>query len=308
MKYALALCSLASALSASPAFAGDAAAEALFRAGREAAERGDDATACARFEESHRIEPAAGTVLNLALCYERRGQIASAWQRLREAKERLTPGDERIALVDSKIAALEARLPRLTLRVEPETSGQRVLRDGQELGAASLGVAVPVDPGEHRVQLRTPGSTPRVVTVAVAEGENKELVLEPGPSAANTAAPVPAPAPASAGNSGRTAGFIIGGVGLAGIATSLVAGAIVLDRKSTVDRECAGSECTSRGVEAADSGRTWSTVSTVACITGAAAVGVGAYFILSSKPSAEAARIGVETAHGASLLSLRGAF
>jgi hypothetical protein len=308
MKYAVLLCSVAVALSAPRAFAGDAAAEALFRAGREAAERGDDATACARFEESHRIEPAAGTVLNLALCYERRGQVASAWQRLREARERLPPGDERVALVDSKIAALEARLPRLTLRVSVDTQGQNIVRDGQELGAGSLGVAVPVDPGVHRVELRAPGRAASVVTVSLAEGENKELTLEPGVVTSTEQESSPVSPVRSSPNPGRTAGFVIGGVGVAGIATGLVAGAIVLDRKSTVENECHGSACTHAGVEAADSGRTWSTVSTVACIAGAAAVGVGAYLVLSSKPSAESARLGVEARPGGSLLSLQGAF
>src|SRR6476646_7884960 len=85
----------------------DPAAEALFRSGREAVDRGDWQTACARFEESHRLEPAVGTVFNLANCREKLGQLASAWQRFREVKERLPPGDERSAVTDQRIAALE---------------------------------------------------------------------------------------------------------------------------------------------------------------------------------------------------------
>ncbi|MGC4088793.1 MAG: PEGA domain-containing protein [Polyangiaceae bacterium] len=312
MKYSTLLCSLALALAAPHARAGDAAAEALFRAGREAAERGDDATACARFEESHRIEPAAGTVLNLALCYERRGQVASAWQRFREAKDRMPSPDERLELVAQKISALEARLPRLTVRVDGSSAGQKVLRDGSELGAGSLGVAVPVDPGAHRVELRVPGHAARVESVDVAEGESKEVSLQPGP--AESEAPVSDGAAsattsaASDGSGARSAGFVLGGVGVVGIATSLVTGAMVLNRKSTVERECVGNVCSRAGVEAADSGSTLSTVSTVAFAAGAAALGVGVYLILSSKPTSDSARLSVTTERGASMLSFRGAF
>src|SRR5262245_63210105 len=107
MKSILVVGGLALFLLSKPCRAGDAGAEALFRAGREAAEKGDYASACARFEESHRLEPAAGTVFNLADCYEKRGQVASAWQRYREVKERLPAGDERVTFAEGRIKALE---------------------------------------------------------------------------------------------------------------------------------------------------------------------------------------------------------
>src|SRR5688572_29187335 len=83
-----------------------AAAEALFRAGREAAGRGDYATACQRFEESNRLEPTAGTVMNLANCREQLGQIASAWQRYREAIEKLPAEDERVGIARERSAEI----------------------------------------------------------------------------------------------------------------------------------------------------------------------------------------------------------
>ncbi len=42
-----------------------AAAEALFRSGRVAIEKGDYASACPKFEESSRLDPAVGTTCNL---------------------------------------------------------------------------------------------------------------------------------------------------------------------------------------------------------------------------------------------------
>ncbi|NOU28880.1 MAG: hypothetical protein HOO96_13330, partial [Polyangiaceae bacterium] len=66
------LFALALVLIAAPAFRDDA--ETLFREGRKALEAGDYAVACAKFAESQRIEPAPGTLLNLAGCEERSGK------------------------------------------------------------------------------------------------------------------------------------------------------------------------------------------------------------------------------------------
>src|SRR5687768_2981870 len=48
-----------------------AAAEALFRQGRQAADAGDHAKACEKFKESNRLDPALGTVFNIADCEEK---------------------------------------------------------------------------------------------------------------------------------------------------------------------------------------------------------------------------------------------
>ena len=49
-------------------------AEMLFREGRHAADMGNFALACEKFEASHKVQPAPGTLLNLADCEESRGQ------------------------------------------------------------------------------------------------------------------------------------------------------------------------------------------------------------------------------------------
>ncbi len=295
---------------ARPAFAGDAAAEALFRAGREASEQGDFATACARFEESRRLEPAPGTVFNLAVCYERLGQVASAWQRFQEVKERLPAADERVALADERIAALASRLPKLTLRLADAPAGATALRDGVPLGSASLGIAVPVDPGRHELVARAPGHADSTVSVEIAEGERKEVVLRLGaPETASAATSSQSSTSSASASSSPVLGYTLGAIGVAGIATSLITGALVLDRKSTVEKECVGSVCSRAGADAASSGRTLSAVSTVAFAAGAVCTAAGLYFILSSdSQKKETARLELSALPGSASLRVGGTF
>jgi hypothetical protein len=300
---------------ASRASAGDAAAEALFRAGRQAADQKDWKTACARFEESNRLEPASGTVFNLAHCREQLGELASAWQRYLEVKDKLEPGDSRLEVVTERIANLEKRLPKLTLESDGSSDGMVVMRDGKEVGAATFGVALPVDPGTHTVVVRAPGRRDHVISVELAEGEQRSLKLEPGAPvdaaqpAAESATPARPAKPRETSSSTRTAGFVIGGVGAAGLVTSLVTGALVLSKKSTVDDECSNKVCSPAGVEAGEDGALFSTVSTVAFAVGAVGLGVGTYLVLSSDDSgAEQSRVELRALPGQASVTLGGSF
>src|SRR3954471_558336 len=62
-----------------------ASAEALFNEGRRLVQVGQLAQACQKFAASEKLEPAVGTLLNLASCNERQGRIASAWANYRDA-------------------------------------------------------------------------------------------------------------------------------------------------------------------------------------------------------------------------------
>src|SRR5690242_9793251 len=75
-------------LSASVARADDkATADRLFDEGRAAMAAKDYASACPKLEESQRLDPALGTLLNIGLCYEGQGRVASALAVWREAEE-----------------------------------------------------------------------------------------------------------------------------------------------------------------------------------------------------------------------------
>src|SRR5437764_5986851 len=63
-----------------------ATAEALFEDGKRLASAGEYAAACPKFAASQKLDPAVGTALNLADCYEKLGRTACAWAEFRSAE------------------------------------------------------------------------------------------------------------------------------------------------------------------------------------------------------------------------------
>jgi hypothetical protein len=269
-----------------------AAAEALFREGRTLADAGDFAGACAKFRESERLDPAIGTVFNIADCEERQNHLARAWTLYREVAQRLPSSDGRRGIAEQRVSALEPRLPRLNVRLAAAApAGSRVEKDGVVLGAASLGSELPLDPGDHVVRVTAPGREAREYRVTLAEGEHVTLDVEPGVASALKSGSGVSDAGAAGPDSGsgqKTAGYVLGAVGLAGLVTGAVAGYLVLDAKSTVDAECdAEKRCTPEGLDAADSGETFGIVTTIGLAVGAVGFGVGSYLVLSASPASD---------------------
>ncbi len=193
-----------------------AAAEALYASGRDLVAAGDWAAGCPKFEASLALDPAASTMLNLARCHEHDGKLALAWADLKRAQvlNRETQGEERRRTLDDvaarHLAAIEPRLPRLRLVVRRPPAGLVVRRDGQEMPAATLGEAIPADPGPHVVEATAPGHRPARHAIRLEEGKTLEVAIDLAPGATAEAA---APLPASRRRV-PTWAWIVGGAGL----------------------------------------------------------------------------------------------
>lgn len=270
-----------------------AAADALFEQGRKAADAGDFVTACQKFYESNRLDPAPGTVLNIADCEEKQGHVATAWTRFEEARQRLPESDERAGIARQRAQQLKPRIPLLTVRLVAPPAGARVLRDGIELGAASLDTPLPVDPGPHEIVVEAPGRARGSLRFSLAERETKTVEVRAGAEAEQRKRLPPPPS-----NSSSTLGWILGGVGVVGLGVGTVTGLMVLGKKSTADDHCPGKRCDQTGVDAAEDGRALSPVSTVGFIVGALGLATGAYLLLSSDEKAPSAVAVAPTPYG----------
>ena len=316
-RFAMGLALGASLLVAQPSFAQvsatDAAlAEKLFEDGRALMVERRYADACAKLAESQRLDPGVGTLLNLAECFEKNGQIASAWATYREADAAATREGQkkRTAYAAARAQALTAELSYLTVEAPAVApAGLVVTCDGKPIGAASMGSPMPLDAGSHRVEAAAPGrrtwsesvdlSAKSSLRVRVPELE----VVEAPPPAAEPARPLPAaviapigPRPAaelaSPSSAQRVTGLVLGGVGIAGLGVGTYFG---VRAKATNDdaenNHCSAVSCDPAGGALLDEARGRATISTIAFAAGAAMLVAGAILYVTA-PAGAARRMG----------------
>jgi tetratricopeptide (TPR) repeat protein len=269
-----------------------ALATTLFQAGRAlmAAQKFEEA--CPKLEESQRLDPSGGTLLNLALCHEEQGRLASSWSEFNEAvavaRRDGRRDREQEALAHAR--ALEPRLSRLTIVVPAGTQveGLRVERDGREIGRGAWSTAMPIDGGAHVVRVTALGREPYSATIVMGkEGDAKtiEIPTLATPVVVVTPQRVEAPAlvsPPPEPMSPTTARRLRwGGIAAAGAGVALwgLAGyqlALALDAKDASKADCVGDFCGPDGMakraDATAHGR-WATAFSVG---GAVLVGAGA--------------------------------
>lgn len=289
-------------------------AQALYDEARQlvAAEKFEQA--CPKFKASYELDPAGGTLLNLADCYERQGKTALAWTTFKDALEaaRRDGKNERIEFATQHLATLEKRLSRLSVAV-PDTArvpGLEVTVDGTPLSEAAYGIALPVDPGTHRIRAVAPGKQAFEKSIEVPSSSAEQLKLEVPPLADAPSAPPVAPDQAerssaagqttvkgssSPTSTARTWGFVAGGVGLVSVGVGSYFGLKAFSRWEARNQACE-SGCTEEAKTAGDEAKSAATVSTVGFAAGAAALGVGLVLILTSssgkEPPAPSARVG----------------
>lgn len=305
----LAVAACAAVLSAQhPSAAQDgnpALAEALFRDGQRLMKENVVPEACAKFAESMRLDPTTGTLLNLALCHEKEGKLARAWSELSQAavQSGRAGNKERETFARDKVAELEKRLPHARIAVAPSSGVTEVSVDGVPLGAAAWTIPLPVDPGEH-VFVFSGGGKRRRVAVAFAEGATQEVAItslddhdastiaHDGDHAEPPTTSPPGAEPARGGTQ-RTIGFVVGGVGIVGVAVGTVFGLRALSEKSDVDANCVDSRCNQVGLAAADDARSAATIATIGFGVGIAGLAAGTYLVLSAPRAPKAAQLRV---------------
>ncbi|HWP08345.1 MAG TPA: hypothetical protein VNN72_21535 [Polyangiaceae bacterium] len=306
---------------AAPAFAeasssDKAAAEALFDEGRRLAQAGKFAEGCPKLEASQKLDPALGTLLNLADCNEKLGKTASAWAQYREATSlaRAAGSAEREKFASDRSKALEPHLSTLTIRVAAGDAGAApidVKRDGIAVDSATLGSAIPVDPGAHEVTAASPGMKTWSTKVDVGKDAAKVEIeipkLEPEGATAGGAAGGTTEQPAkSQGSSMRPVAIAIGAVGLVGIGVGTFFGLSASSSWSDAKDSCTDypKGCSNDGVKKQESASTKATVSTVAFIAGGAALAVGTVLWFTAGSGNKQTAIGI----GPGMIAARGSF
>jgi len=281
-----------------------AAAEALFQEGTTLMAQQKYAAACAKFEASQAMESGLGVKLWLADCYDREGRTASAWALFSEAAalahqsgqtEREHAASERGADLERRLSKLELKAPAAGL-----PPGVSVTLNGVAIPDASLGSALPVDPGPQRIVFQAAGYRTLTLEAQVPAGPSSMSLevpaLTPAPEAtrAPAAADTPHHAGPKPGATQRTLGWALGGLGVLSFAGSgvLALRAHSLDQQShahcLVDEPNA---CDAEGASLRGQASTYGNVATGAFIAGAALTTTGIVFLLTA-PNSNKKQIG----------------
>jgi len=281
----------------------NAIAEQLFNEGRELAAQNKWAEACPKFEASMQRDPALGTRLNLAVCYQHVGKLASAWGLFRESADLAKrANDKRADYAQQQATALEPRLPKLVITAPPKApAGLVVQRDGAPVAAVELGVALYVDPGPHEVTASAAGFESVTSKVTVEESRTTtlalpELAAKPevkAPTVATTDEPEVPVTPVSPTR--KYIAYGVGGGGIAIVGVGLVFGAQAMSKNSKAKDLCgADLDCTgdnfAQGKQLIADGRSRGTLATVFVAAGVAAIGAGVVLYLTAPHASEQAR------------------
>lgn len=264
-------------------------AQSLFEEGRALMDAGRFPEACAKLARSHALDPSGGTLLELAVCREREGRLATANVVFERALAQATVDQrqDRAALAREHLEALRPRLPRLAIEVgagAPE--GLVVELDGVMLPVEAWGTPVAVDPSEHAIAARAPGKVAAEVRVTVTEGESIRVAVP-----ALAAAPTVGVPRRADGSRQRTVGIVsmIGGAALLG--GSIAGLSWAADHSISRLQQCKP-YCPEDEVDDARTAETVRDVSTVGVIFGAGAIlGGGIAFLVAPRATSSSPQV-----------------
>lgn len=280
---------------AAPTSEARAMAETLFFTGRGLMEAKRYAEACSKFEESYRLDPAAGTLLNLAVCHEKQGKIASAWGEFKHALSdaKKAGREDREKLATEHIELLEPDLPymKITVPAAARVPGLEVVRNGSVLTQGAWDAELPVDPGAVEIVTRAPGYKPRTQKVTIEKRQHLAVTIE-----ALEKAPIPVIVTTEPGWSGqRKLGFALIGVGIVGLGVGGYFGYRTLQAKSDSDDACpvfdGERRCSALGADKMDAARRDAWISNIGLGVGLGSLAVGTYLFIrgGNKAPADAA-------------------
>ena len=158
-------------------------ARAAFQSGTELEQAGDWGRALQQFRTVGQVKMTPQVRFHIAWCEENLGKlvIAMGGYQLALGEAELVGEDFKEEL-EEKIVSLEGRIPRIGFVRGSGARSAVIKLDGAELGAASIGVEVAVDPGPHEITANASGYQTFSLAVDMAEGELKEVQIDLKPT------------------------------------------------------------------------------------------------------------------------------
>ncbi len=278
-------------------------ADKLFQKAKKLHSEKKYAEACPTYEEVDKTDPAIGSKLNVAKCYEDWGRLATAYNWYVQADKMATDAkDERAPKIKEVIEELDVNVPRMTIKIpdgaDPDIVDTLTL-DGQPIPEAWHNTLQRIDPGPHVIEFVVDGQKKKKMA-PVERGGESELTLDipkgvgkkPRPPKKKDGEVTPPPV-VSTPDPGKTRRYLGIGIGSAGVVAVGVASIITLSARSkykdALADHCMGSTsgCDATGFKLTHDARSRANVATVVTLIGVAAIAGGAvlYFTAPNAPA-----------------------
>jgi len=229
----------------------------------------------------------------------------------------------------TELAALEPRLANVTIKLQgPGAADATVTMDGVKVPAALVGLARPVDPGQHQFQATGAGVQSAVASVSLNEGGASVVTLELQPAAGVSAAPpsaaptpvtapnaaAPPPAESAHGSGLRVGSYVAFGAGAVGLAVGTVFALSAKSKYDDANALCPSFPCdltraqSDHRTQLGKDGDSAKSLSLVGFIVGGVGVATGATLFVLSNHKTEAATVELRPWLGLGSLGVDGRF
>jgi hypothetical protein len=276
-------------------------AQKRFDRGRELAAAQRFPEALVEFQASYEIVASPNTHFSIARTLGSLGQPAEAYvefgKTISEAQADAAK-DKRYAQAAEAAEAeqrdLRGKIAFLVVTVE--RGDDATVKIGERaIDRSMLGSAVPVIPGTINVVVSIGGAEVARQVVTLAAAEQKTIVLEARPKLAESGTPIAdtnvreQPSVTVNGSAGglRTAAYVAGGVGLVGLTTFAIFGALEKSSYNDLQDACHGGPCPAEKADDISTGRSRQTIANVGLVAGLVGAAAGAVLFVVSMPSSK---------------------
>jgi len=273
-------------------------ARSQFQRGIELEQASNWSEALQQFREVGGVRMTPQVRFHIAYCEEGLGRLVTALggYELAQAEADQVGADFK-GEVETAVTSLRARIPKLFIERGPGADAAAVQLDGVDIGASSVGVEVPLDPGPHAVTAVAPGFLAFNATVELKEREVTRVTLELQPE------PTPAPDEQKAQqvvvvkpepSPDRTIPYVVGGVGIAAIVGSGVFFALRQATSAELDKDCPDHDnCPQSNEPTYNRLKTYNALTIITGGVGVACIGTAVVLILTEKKPKKAAAAGL---------------
>lgn len=290
-----------------------AAARALAVEGMKLWQANNCVEAVPKLERAEKLYHSTIVAIRLGDCYVSVGRLVEGTELLRKSLREPQPTEPTPALAKALeraqkvLDSAKLRIAGLTVKVA-SVDDMVVKVDGAVVASALVDTEIPVDPGEHNVEVTAPGFLRSGTRLSVIEGERKSVTLtltrdpnavaapsaapsDAAPKTALASAPVAPSAPASSPPPpaerapNRTGAYVAWGVGAAGLAAGGVLGVLTMQKHADLKDQCAEGVCPADRQGDLDSAKKLGNFSTIAFGVGAAGAVLGTVLFFTAGPS-----------------------